>query len=194
MPGETLRVAMVIRDTEAEGPGRRYAIWVQGCSLRCPGCCNPEMLAPHGGREVEVDALVAEAAATEGVEGISVLGGEPMEQPAALARLCQKARARGLSVMVYTGYTLAELRAMRNEHVDAALASCDLLVDGRYVKELPERRRRWIGSSNQVLHFLSNRYAPDDVCFQQPNTLEIRLVDGRVVVNGWPAGARGVMS
>ena len=43
-----LRVAQIVPFTEAEGPGRRFALWFQGCPLRCPGCCNPEMLPFEG--------------------------------------------------------------------------------------------------------------------------------------------------
>ena len=44
-----LSVAQIVPCTEAEGPGRRFALWFQGCPLRCPGCCNPEMLPFTGG-------------------------------------------------------------------------------------------------------------------------------------------------
>lgn len=185
-----LRVAQELPDTEAEGPGRRYAVWLQGCSLRCPGCCNPEMLAAdRGGTLVEVEALAARVLAVPGLEGLSVLGGEPFEQPEGLAALCRLAREGGLSVMVYSGYTLAELRALGSPAVDAALASIDLLLDGRFERERPERRRRWVGSENQVLHFLSPRYRPDDVRFAAPNTVELRLERGRLTINGWPQAA-----
>jgi anaerobic ribonucleoside-triphosphate reductase activating protein len=67
------------------------------------------------------------------------------------------------------------------------LAHTDILVDGPYVRELPETRRRWIGSSNQQVHFLSDRYRADDPCWQLPNTLEIRLRGMELTVNGFPA-------
>ena len=38
----TMQIAQVVPVTEAEGPGKRFAVWFQGCPLRCPGCCNPE--------------------------------------------------------------------------------------------------------------------------------------------------------
>ena len=69
------------------------------------------------------------------------------------------------------------------------LQHTDLLVDGPYVRERPERLRRWIGSANQRLHFLTDRYRPDDPRFVQPNTLEIRYRDGELTVNGFPAPA-----
>ncbi|HGG57662.1 MAG TPA: 4Fe-4S cluster-binding domain-containing protein, partial [Nannocystis exedens] len=45
-----LQIAHIVAITEAEGPGRRFALWVQGCSLHCPGCCNPELFAAAGGQ------------------------------------------------------------------------------------------------------------------------------------------------
>lgn len=184
-----LRVAQTVADTEAEGPGRRFAVWVQGCTLGCPGCCNPEMFAPRGGELVEPAALAARVLATPGVEGLSVLGGEPFQQAEAVAELCRAVRAGGRSVMVYSGYTLEELRALPGPGPAALLAETDLLCDGRYVREQPERRRRWLGSANQRLHFLTDRHRPDDPRFTQPNTIELRLEGGQLTVNGWPAPA-----
>lgn len=184
-----LRIAQTVANTEAEGPGKRYALWVQGCSLRCLGCCNPEMFSTSAGREADSAALAQEALTAEGVEGVSILGGEPFEQPAPLADFAERVRARGLSVMVYSGYTLAELKAKRDDAVDRFLATTDLLVDGRYEKTRPEPSRRWVGSSNQVMHFLSERYTPTDERFHRGNTVELRFVDGKLTVNGWPQAA-----
>ncbi|MDP1825361.1 MAG: 4Fe-4S single cluster domain-containing protein [Archangium sp.] len=194
-----LRVAQIVPDTEAEGPGKRFALWVQGCTLHCPGCCNPEMFAPDkGGTLVEVADLASRMSATPGIEGISVLGGEPFQQPEALAELCALVRASGLSVMIYTGYTLSELKEMSpsprggkgKPGIADLLANTDLLVDGRYDRTRPEAgRRRWIGSSNQVMHFLTPRYAPTDPRFTTPNTIELRFVNGQLTINGWPQAA-----
>lgn len=188
-----LRVAQEVPDTEAEGPGTRYALWVQGCSIRCPGCCNPEMFVHgRGGHEVEADGLAKRILATQGLEGLSVLGGEPFEQAAAVAEVAKRVRAAGLSVMVYSGFTLAELRARANAGVEgtaALLGEIDLLVDGRYEQSTPEKERRWLGSSNQVMHFLTPRYQPDDSRFLAPNTLELRFENGELTINGWPGAA-----
>jgi anaerobic ribonucleoside-triphosphate reductase activating protein len=94
-------------------------------------------------------------------------------------------------VMVFSGYTLGEL----TEQADAGplLALTDLLVDGRYDRARPEPPppigRRWIGSTNQVMHHLTAAYAPDDPRMHAPNTVELHWRDGRLIVNGWPAGA-----
>jgi anaerobic ribonucleoside-triphosphate reductase activating protein len=185
-----LRVAEVVPCTEAEGPGRRFALWFQGCPLRCPGCCNPEMLPFEGGRMVRLADLlrqVRHAAAEQGVEGITLLGGEPLAHAFGAAALARVVHAAGLSVMVFSGYTLAEARQMADSAVADLLAHTDILVDGPYLRERPEARRRWIGSANQQVHFLSDRYCADDPRWLLPNTLEIRLSGGELSVNGFPA-------
>lgn len=187
-----LRLAQVAPCTEAEGPGRRFALWFQGCPLRCPGCCNPEMLPFEGGWEAEVAAIAAQveqAAASDGIEGITLLGGEPTAQAAGSSALARRVRAMGLSVMVFSGFTLEEIRASADPDALDLLAQTDLLVDGPYLRERPESHRRWIGSSNQRVHALTDRYRVDDPCWSRPNTLELRLVGGELTVNGFPASS-----
>src|SRR5947199_3402964 len=108
----SVRVAMTVPCTEAEGPGRRFALWFQGCPLRCPGCCNPQMLPFEGGEEVPVSALAGLALAAadrDGVEGITLLGGEPTAQARGASALARAVRESGLSVMVFSGFTLEEI-------------------------------------------------------------------------------------
>src|SRR5579859_3485622 len=110
-----LRVAQTVACTEAEGPGRRYALWFQGCPLRCPGCCNPEMLPFEGGTPLtlsEVVRQVEEAVRDHGVEGVTLMGGEPLAHAAAAAALARAMRQRGLTVMIFSGFTLEEAAAM----------------------------------------------------------------------------------
>jgi anaerobic ribonucleoside-triphosphate reductase activating protein len=184
-----LQVAQIVPCTEAEGPGRRLALWFQGCPLRCPGCCNPEMLPFAGGQRLTLTEVLGQinAALVQGVEGITLLGGEPLAHAAGAAALARAVRRSNLSVMVFTGWTLEEARALPDPSVAELLAHVDILVDGPYVRELPETRRRWIGSSNQRIHFLTDRYRADDPCWDRPNTLEVRLRGGEVTVNGFPA-------
>jgi len=182
-----LRVATIVDDTEAEGPGHRFALWVQGCAIRCPGCCNPEMFDHRAGTEMSLDALDARLA-RNGIEGVTFLGGEPFEQAAGLGELARRAKARGLTVMVFSGHTLDALRA----RPDAAplLDQIDLLVDGPYDRARPEPPppvgRRWIGSQNQVMHHLSDAYVADDPRLREANTIEIRVSKAGLLINGWP--------
>jgi anaerobic ribonucleoside-triphosphate reductase activating protein len=184
-------VASFLKVTEAEGPGRRAALWVQGCSIRCPGCCNPHLFPAVGGQERQVPALLEEIAGVRSrIEGVTFLGGEPFEQAAPLAALAREVQRLGLSVMTFTGYTLEELLGREEAAVRALLASTDLLVDGRYEAALPERARRWAGSTNQRFHFLTGRYAPgvERISPDVPErTVEARISPGgHVLLTGWP--------
>src|SRR5262249_3219642 len=81
--------------TEAEGPGNPFALWFQGCPMRCPGCCNPEMLPFTGGQQIPVAALaklVIDAHEQHGIEGVTLLGGEPLAHAAAGAALATAIR------------------------------------------------------------------------------------------------------
>lgn len=182
-----LHVAQVVPSTEAEGPGKRFALWFQGCPLRCPGCCNPEFLPFRGGELRTVADVVTElrrARDEAGVEGVTLLGGEPFAHAAGAAALADAARGLGLSVMVFSGYTLDELQTRSD--AAALLERTDILVDGPYRRDEPDTERRWVGSRNQQIHFLTDRYRYDDQ-WRRRNTLEIRVRDGEVTVNGFPA-------
>ena len=196
MPEVILQVAQFVSATEAEGPGTRFALWFQGCPLRCAGCCNPEFLPFRGGEAWLVDDVVAAidvAHAEHGIEGITLLGGEPLAHAAGAAALAREVQAMGLSVMVFSGYTLEAARAQSDPAVDALLAHTDILVDGAYDRDRPDAARRWIGSTNQRIHFLTDRYRADDPCWRQKNTLEIRVRGAEVTVNGFPTpGAVGL--
>ena len=185
-----LILAQVVPVTEAEGPGRRFAIWFQGCPLRCPECCNPEMLSFTGGTQRPISEVVAEIEAAHrdhNIEGITLLGGEPLAHAAAAAILARESRSMNLTVMVFTGYTLEQVRELPNPDVADLLAHTDILVDGPYVRELPDAHRRWIGSTNQRIHFFTDRYHANDSCWRQKNMLEIRLRGNDLSVNGFPA-------
>ncbi|HEY0252217.1 MAG TPA: 4Fe-4S single cluster domain-containing protein [Kofleriaceae bacterium] len=155
--------------SRANGPGARFVVWMQGCTLGCPGCFNPTTHDGAGGRVVEVADLVAEMA-TARVEGLSLSGGEPMQQIDAAIALLQGARALGLSTLAFSGYTIDEIRALpRGAEV---LATLDVLIDGRYrsTERLAEGLR---GSANQRIQLLTDRYTLADV--EATPVAEIRI-------------------
>lgn len=190
-----LRVGARVPVTRAEGPGARYALWLQGCSIQCPGCCNPHLFDASGGDRVSPSLLVAEMASVRSeIEGMTLLGGEPMDQAEALLPLLHGARSLGLSVLVFSGFTLDELRERSEPAVRDVLAAVDVLVDGRYDAAWPETERLWAGSTNQRFHYFTPRYSPTierPAAGEPLRTVEVRLgVDGRWSANGWPVIAR----
>lgn len=193
-----LRWSRFVPATGAEGPGVRTAIWVQGCAVRCPGCFNPQMWAARGAHLDDPADLasrwIADARAA-GAEGVTLLGGEPFDQAAALAVVAEAFRDAGLGVMAFSGYTLERLQVWAEERADIArlLAATDLLCDGPYLADLPDTRRPWIGSRNQSIRALTPRYAAEVDRIARDggrDALEVRIsADGVVAVNGWATDA-----
>lgn len=186
---DRVALARFLATTRAEGPGERTALWVQGCAIRCPGCFNPQLWSFRGGKLVAPDELVERILAAD-TEGVTLLGGEPFDQAAALARVAAGVRRAGRSVMTFTGYTRAGLdRAVANgrDDVAALLAETDLLVAGPFRADLVDTRRPWVGSTNQEFVLLSDRFPGllDDLP-TTPDRVEV-IVDatGQVTVNGW---------
>ncbi len=165
----------------ANGPGLRAVVWVQGCTLQCPGCYNPQTHSPHGGRGVTVAELLAEILALPDIEGVTISGGEPLQQLRPLRRLLQGVRsASKLSVILFTGYTWAEIQAMP-EHT-ALLACVDVLISGRY--DARQRLARDLrGSANKEVRFLTRRYTPADLS-AVPEAEVLITPEGDVLLSG----------
>lgn len=165
----------------------RWALWVQGCSIGCPGCCNPDTWEAGGGFSEPVEDLIAQMLDAP-VEGITLLGGEPFEQAEAVAVLAAAATAADLGVMTFTGYRYEVLRGGGRPGWAELLSNTDLLVDGPFLLNHLDVRRPWVGSTNQRFIHLTNRYR-DAVDDRQRDRVEVRIRrDGTVAVNGWPEG------
>jgi anaerobic ribonucleoside-triphosphate reductase activating protein len=151
-----LRVHAIERHSRANGPGVRFVVWVQGCTLGCPGCFNPATH-PSGGEAMAVEEI-ARAVRESGADGVTVSGGEPFEQPEALLALVTA--LAGTSIIVFSGFTRAEIE--RRPLGPEILGRIDVLVDGRYVEK--RRLARGLrGSANQVVHLLTGRHQMADV-------------------------------
>ena len=105
-----IRINGIVNDSIVDGPGLRLAVFVQGCSHRCPGCHNPQTHDPQGGAVRDTGEVIRLMDANPLLDGITLSGGEPFEQAAACLALARAARERGLSVWAYSGYTLEALQ------------------------------------------------------------------------------------
>jgi anaerobic ribonucleoside-triphosphate reductase activating protein len=136
------------------GPGRRIGIWLQGCSIRCPGCVSQDTWAQDAGRTMTVAALLAwcRRVAAAGLDGVTISGGEPFEQPAALLALLRdlhrwrREAGSEFDILCYSGQPLTTLRKKHG----ALLALLDALIPEPYVDGLP-LAHVWRGSANQPL-------------------------------------------
>lgn len=187
----TLNLAVWSPITTAEGPGRRFALWVQGCSIRCEQCCNPEMFAFSPRHILTVSHIleqILQAKEEHQIEGITCLGGEPFSQALPLGNLAEQVQQHGLSVMVFTGYRLEEIQARRDPFCERFLSNIDVLVDGPYLVSQHTNKRRWIGSSNQRVHFLTERYEASDPSWEQPNSIDLHFDGKELHITGFPEG------
>lgn len=184
-----LNLASIRMCTESEGPGKRFAIWVQGCKKRCPGCCNPDMQEIR--KNIIVDTadlieLIQESMSINEIEGLSFIGGEPILQAEGLSEIARWAHSVGLTVLLFSGYLYDELQAMNNKSVNNLLAHTDLLVDGIFIQEEYDTERDWIGSKNQKVHFLSKAYETGIEYEKQERQMEVLISEEDILVNGWP--------
>lgn len=134
----------------ADGPGVRVSIFMQGCSFNCKNCFNPETHDFAGGKDFTQDTVnrVLELCDKDYVEGLSILGGEPMH-PKNIQGTTELAKAfkekfPNKSLWVWSGFTFD--RDLKDKD---ALKYIDVLVDGQYVDELHNPKLEWRGSSNQ---------------------------------------------
>lgn len=173
----TISLYGTVPDSIVDGPGLRYAVFVQGCSHGCPGCHNPESQPAEGGTETTLTALLADIRANGLVHDVTLSGGEPFEQPKACAALAAELKRNGYGIWCYTGYLYDDLagraeaartqQAQREEAgltgnaltegiaddlaVGDLLDSIDVLVDGPFVESRKSLELKWCGSSNQRL-------------------------------------------
>jgi anaerobic ribonucleoside-triphosphate reductase activating protein len=143
-----LRIHDVLPRSRANGPGTRYTIWVQGCSIHCPGCSNLDTWDPKGGYERSIDDIVKDIMSEIGLDGVTITGGEPLDQPEAVLELCKKLYGR-ISIFLTTGYTASYIAFRKNLE---AFKYTDILCVGPFKKDML-CTGTWKGSSNQLLHF-----------------------------------------
>lgn len=175
-----MRVHAIEPRSRANGPGARFVVWLQGCSLGCPGCFNPTTHDAAAGTEISDDDVIAQLRSTSGIEGVTLSGGEPLQQPDAAIAILDAARELGLSTLAFSGYSIDEILALPGgQHI---LGKLDVLIDGRYVagERLASQLR---GSANQRIHCLTERYTLAEV--EATPVAEVRIdPSGAIVLTG----------
>lgn len=170
-------VARLLYPIETLGPGKRIVVWTAGCKHRCPGCTSPELQQASPLQNVDVHQfaqMVRDQFATAEVDGITLSGGDPMEQVEEVMTFLQEIRDIVPDVLMYTGYTVNELEAiLGRERWQLAKQMIDVLIDGPYVDTLNDNQVPLRGSTNQCIHYwnpnkreLYERYMARGRCIQ----------------------------
>jgi anaerobic ribonucleoside-triphosphate reductase activating protein len=170
------------------GPGTRIGLWFQGCSLRCPGCVSPESWERRPGSAVTVghvtDRLRFLMERQPRPEGLTISGGEPLEQPEALAALLRNAQDIGLrDVLIYSGYRAETLTELHPDLKNLAAA----LVDGPFEIGNPTDSI-WKGSENQRLFIWNEEFRSryETWALGRTRSLQRAHNGGRILLVGIP--------
>lgn len=157
-----LNLADAVAPSWANGPGARAVLYVQGCSIHCPGCHNLHTWDPRPLHLREPAAVMNWYRSHVSLRGITLSGGEPFEQAAALAEISRQVRALGGDVIAFSGYSYEALRDEVRPGSRSLLDVVDLLIDGPFLsaRRTAEPLR---GSENQRLIHLSTRIAPEEL-------------------------------
>jgi len=163
--------AQIRKYDTANGPGIRSNLFVSGCTHHCSGCFNQDYMKFNYGnrwkKEVEDDFI--QMISDSQIKGVTILGGEPMDQiyDDDLLNLVKRIKkVVGKNIWIYSGYTYEQI--LEHEKRKEILAFCDVLVDGLFVEELKNLKLKFRGSSNQRIIDIQASLASH----------EVRLLDG----------------
>lgn len=145
-----LKVFGIAKESFVDGPGVRYAIFVQGCPHHCKGCHNPEsqILDDEHGTMKDFDEVLADIERNYILSGVTLTGGEPFLYVDELCELVDSIREKfpQLNIWVWSGYTYEQIIKDTKKKL---LDKCDVLVDGPFIEERKSLACQWRGSTNQ---------------------------------------------
>ena len=139
-------------DEHLFGPGKRLLLFCQGCSIHCKGCINQHLWEFGVGKDISTEEVVS---LCQGVEGITLHGGEPLDQSDGLLEIVQALKASGKTVILFTGYKFKELKTPSQKQV---WKLADLVVSGRYVEAKRNVYLQFRGSTNQRVYRHKGKY------------------------------------
>ena len=146
-----LRVNHILSESLANGPGRRYTLWVQGCSIRCPGCSNKDTWDQKAGLIMPFEDIVSDINKNKSLDGVTITGGEPLDQFYAVSYLCSRLYGQ-ISLFLTTGYTMGQIEEKGYEGI---FKLADILCVGPFDPALV-CSGQWRGSSNQEIIYLTD--------------------------------------
>ena len=147
-----MNYAQIRRHDVANGPGVRATLFVSGCTHNCPGCFNKEQQDFHYGNEwtIETHNDFINKALDKQVVGVSILGGEPMQQvhDSAFMHLIMSLHNKVKKpIWLWTGYTFEEI--LKSPRRKMVLKDIDVLIDGKFEEDKRDLMLMYRGSSNQ---------------------------------------------
>ena len=176
-------------DVTSLGPGKRFALWFAGCNKKCKGCLSPEFRS-RSDADLRPISLIENfiRSKRDKIDGITISGGEPLLQYAAVQKICEAARSAGITdILLYTGLTEAELSDSRYNFIKGAVG---VVVSEAYFEQLNDPADPWgtlRGSTNQKITFYDEklRQAYMDFC-RRGRQINITTRNGGLLLVGIP--------
>ena len=186
MMNDLLNIASYQTDVKNLGPGKRFVIWLQGCPFDCKNCMSQNWIPFEAANLIKVDDLVNTVVQTEGIDGITLSGGEPMMQAGMLKRFLSEVKRikPTLTVICFTGFKPKQLQWNEAKQL---LGQLDVLISGLYVDSLNDNKGLR-GSSNQEVTFLTERLIEYKEAFNSgTRQLEVIVANSDIFITGMPA-------
>lgn len=184
---DMINVSHVVNSTTVLGPGNRFVLWVQGCNKRCKNCINPAGQTMEEGQLISVENIFQMIYQQEGIQGVTISGGEPLLQFPAVFKLVMLIKEyTNLDIMLFSGYTYEEIKMQYSKEIlDLFFGKIDIFVDGEYIDELNDNQM-YRGSGNQNIYFFTDKYRSfedkilntcnRDIEFEVENNTDVFLV------------------
>jgi anaerobic ribonucleoside-triphosphate reductase activating protein len=168
--------------SKVNGPGNRFVLWTQGCSKGCKNCFNPETWSYSIYKELS-PRQISELIKNFEVDGVTISGGDPLEQEEELLELLFLLKEIKLpkGIILFSGFSRNEI--LENPIREKCLSLIDVLIDGRYIDE-KRISSNLAGSSNQEFHFLTDKILRDSILIDQE--VEIHFSSGLIQITGFP--------
>lgn len=161
-----IRLSGIAYESLVNGPGMRRVFFSQGCRHNCEGCFNPDTHNFSGGEDRNMDELIEDVLKNPIIKGVTFSGGDPFERAENFAYMAKKFKEANLNIWSYTGYTfeyiinnLDKILGWRD-----LLNNIDVLVDGKFEKDMMEDGLRFRGSSNQRIIDVKKTLQENKIC------------------------------
>lgn len=141
----------IVENEHLYGPGKRLLIFTQGCSLHCKGCVNQHLWEFGKGTDVLPEELLLQS---KDLDGITLHGGEPLDQAEGLYELVKLVKKQGKTVVLFSGYMFAELNKIQRK----VWLNSDIIVSGRYDETKRSIYLQFRGSTNQKVFTHKGKY------------------------------------
>ncbi|MDR0312491.1 MAG: radical SAM protein [Treponema sp.] len=184
-----MQIDRVLYPISTLGPGERLIIWTVGCSKHCHKCANPELWNKDPNKEIDVFDLaemITKAIGKQAIDGVTITGGDPVEQIDELNKLLPLLREVTDDVLLYTGFTAQEVEmALSKSDWETMKKHTSVLIDGAYIDDLNDNECALRGSLNQnIIYFDEAKKEPYSAYLKKKRKIQNAFYNEKMISVG----------